>query len=82
MLGYLQRGGAPCAYDRLLCSRMGGYAARLALEGRFGVTVALEDNKITFNALADIAGKYKFVDPAGETVRFAREIGISFGDRA
>ena len=82
VLGYLQRGGAPCAYDRLLCSRMGGYAARLALEGRFGVTVALEDNKITFNALADIAGKYKFVDPAGETVRFAREIGISFGDRA
>ena len=80
VLGYLQRGGAPCAYDRLLCSRMGGYAARLAAEGRFGVTVALEDNKITFNALTDVAGKYKFVDPAGETVRFAREIGISFGD--
>lgn len=80
VLGYLQRGGAPCAYDRLLCSRMGGYAAWLAAEGRFGVTVALEDNKITFNALTDVAGKYKFVDPAGETVRFAREIGISFGD--
>ena len=80
VLGYLQRGGTPCAYDRLLCSRMGGYAARLAAEGRYGVTVALEDNKITFNALTDVAGKYKFVDPAGETVRFAREIGISFGD--
>ena len=80
VLGYLQRGGAPCAYDRLLCSRMGGYAAGLAAEGRFGVAVALEDNKITFNALTDVAGKYKFVDPAGETVRFAREIGISFGD--
>lgn len=82
VLGYLQRGGAPCAYDRLLCTRMGGFAARLAAEGRFGVTVALEDNAITFNALADIAGKYKFVDPAGDTVRFAREIGISFGDNA
>ena len=82
VLGYLQRGGTPCAYDRLLCSRLGGYAARLAHEGKFGVTVALSGTAITFNALTDIAGKYKFVDPAGEEVRFARSIGISFGDRA
>ena len=82
VLGYLQRGGTPCAYDRLLCSRLGGYAAKLAVEGRFGVTAAVSGNSITFNALADIAGKYKFVDPQGEEVRFARSIGISFGDRA
>ena len=82
VLGYLQRGGTPCAYDRLLCSRLGGYAARLASEGKFGVTVALSGGAITFNALADIAGKYKFVDPQGDDVQFARSIGISFGDRA
>lgn len=82
VLGYLQRGGTPCAYDRLLCSRLGGFAAQLAQEGRFGVTAAVSGNSVTFNALADVAGKYKFVDPAGEDVRFARSIGISFGDQA
>ena len=79
---HLQRGGTPCAYDRLLCSRLGGFAAKLAAEGRFGVTAAVCGNSITFNALTDIAGKYKFVDPKGEDVQFARSIGISFGDMA
>ena len=80
VLGYLQRGGTPCAYDRLLCSRLGGRAAELAAAGKYGVTVAVSGSRITYNALEDIAGKYKLVDPAGETVRFARGIGISFGD--
>lgn len=80
VLGYLQRGGVPCAFDRALSSRLGGYAAKLAKEGRFGVTVAVSGGNITFNALADIAGKYKLVDPAGPAVAFARSIGISFGD--
>ena len=82
VLGYLQRGGTPCAFDRLLCSRLGGYAARLAAAGRFGVTVAFAGNKVTFNALADIAGKYKFVSPESDIVRFAKDIGISFGVNA
>ncbi len=81
VLGYLQRGGTPCAFDRLLCTQLGSYAARLAVEGKFGVTAAVLGNKITFNALADVAGKYKFVDPKGEEVAIARGIGISFGDR-
>lgn len=79
VLGYLQRGGTPCAYDRLLSSRLGGYAAKLACEGKFGVTAAVSGNKITFNALADIAGKYKLVDPSSPIVEFAKKIGIGFG---
>ena len=81
VLGYVQRGGTPCAYDRLLSSRLGGFAARLAKEGRYGVTVAVSGTRITFNALTEIAGRYKLVDPASEIVRFARGIGIGFGDR-
>ena len=53
----------------------------MAAAGKYGVTVAVSGSHITYNALEDIAGKYKLVDPAGETVRFARGIGISFGDR-
>lgn len=79
VLGYLQRGGTPCAYDRLLCTRLGSFAAHLAKEGRFGVTAAAVGGEITFNALSDIAGKYKLVDPKGATVRSAKDIGISFG---
>ncbi len=79
VLGYIQRGGSPNAYDRLLCTRLGSYAGRLAKEGRFGVTVAVSRGEITFNALADIAGKYKFVDPDGEAVHAAEGIGICLG---
>ncbi len=80
VLGYLQRGGTPCAYDRLLSSRLGGYAAMLAEAGKFGVTVAVSGNSVTYNALADIAGRYKLVDPNGDAVQFAKGIGIAFGD--
>ena len=79
VLGYLQRGGTPCAYDRLLCTRLGAFAAKLAKEGRFGVTAAVAGREITFNALSDIAGKYKLVDPKGPVVRAAKDIGINFG---
>ena len=79
VLGYVQRGGVPCAFDRMLCTRLGSYAGRLAAEGRFGVTAAVSGGNITFNALADIAGKYKLVDPEGNAVREAKDIGISFG---
>ena len=82
VLGYLQRGGSPCAYDRLLSTRLGRYVVQLASEGNFGVTAAVHRNEITYNALAEIAGKTKAVDPSGELVRCARDIGIAFGDSA
>ena len=79
VLGYIQRGGNPSAYDRALSTRLGSYAAYLAKEGRFGVTAAVSGASITFNALADIAGKYKLVDPSSEIVRAAEDIGVCMG---
>lgn len=52
-LGHLQRGGAPSAYDRVLGTRMGIHAARLALRKEFGKMVALKGTEITSVALAD-----------------------------
>ncbi|MDR2732334.1 MAG: ATP-dependent 6-phosphofructokinase [Fibromonadaceae bacterium] len=78
--GHIQRGGTPTPYDRVICTQMGTYAAKLAGERRFGVTVALDGGKITFNNLADVAGKTKFVPPKHELVRAAKDIGISFGE--
>lgn len=79
VFGHLQRGGVPCAYDRVLCSRLGEYAVRLLKEGKFGVTAAVRGNAITCNPLSEIAGKYKQVNPEGEMVTAAKNIGISFG---
>ncbi len=79
VLGYIQRGGNPSAYDKALSTRLGSYAGRLAKEGRFGVTVAVAGSTITFNALQDVAGKYKLVDPACEMVRAAEDIGVCLG---
>lgn len=79
VLGYIQRGGSPSAYDRVLSTRLGRYAALLAKEGRFGVTAAVNGSEITFNALPDIAGKYKLVDPDSELVHTAEDIGVCLG---
>ncbi len=78
--GHLQRGGAPSAYDRLLSTQFGAYAAHLIQEKKFGVTVAKVGNTITQNKLSDIAGKAKLVSPDDQMVQVAKSMGISFGD--
>jgi 6-phosphofructokinase 1 len=79
--GYTQRGGNPNPYDRVICAKMGAYAAKLASENIYGVTVAICGGRITHNNLADIAGKTKLIPLDHELVQTARSIGISFGDR-
>ncbi len=78
--GHMLRGGNPSAYDRLLATQFGEYAAQLIKNEQFGMTVAKVDGKITANKLEDIAGKTKFVAPDCQVVTTARNIGISFGD--
>jgi len=78
--GHIQRGGSPSSYDRVICTQMGTYAARLAAEKRFGVTVALSGERMIANYLSDIAGKTKFVPPKHELIRAAKDTGIYFGD--
>jgi 6-phosphofructokinase 1 len=78
--GHIQRGGNPTPYDRVICTQMGAYAAKLAEERNFGVTVALDGGKIVSNNLVDIAGKTKFIPQKHELVRAAKDVGISFGD--
>ncbi len=63
ILGHLQRGGSPSAYDRVLGTRLGVGAGRLVLEGKFGRMVALQGTKIIDVALADAVGNLKTLDP-------------------
>lgn len=62
VLGHLQRGGSPTAFDRILATRFGMAAIDLAHEGKFGHMVALQGNKIVPVPLRDVIGKRKTVD--------------------
>ncbi len=62
ILGHLQRGGPPSAYDRVLGTRLGIHAARLVLNREFGMMVALRGLKIAHDTLANAVGKSRFLD--------------------
>ncbi len=62
ILGHLQRGGAPTAFDRVLATRYGYYAADLALKGEYGKMVALRGSKIVSADLEEAAGELKTVN--------------------
>jgi 6-phosphofructokinase 1 len=70
-LGHLQRGGSPSAYDRVLGTRLGIHAARLALNRDFGKMVALRGTRIVAVPLADAVQRMRTVDP--EVLDEARE---------
>ena len=59
---------------------MGSFAGELVEKGKFGVTVAMRGNEVTYNKLSDIAGKMKFIPEGDQRVAMARKIGIYFGD--
>jgi 6-phosphofructokinase 1 len=79
VLGHLQRGGSPTAYDRNLALRFGAAAVRAIAEGRFGTMVALARPDVALVPLAE-ALKHKPVPVDCDLVKTARELGVSFGD--
>jgi phosphofructokinase-like protein len=80
VLGHLQRGGSPTAFDRWLCTRLGAEAVRLAAGGQWGRMAALHGSKVESVDMRQALTMPKRVDLAGDAVRTAREIGISLGD--
>lgn len=79
VLGHVQRGGAPSAYDKILSMQIGEFGGYLLKNGIFGVSVAFTGNKITYNALTDIAGKAKYVPADCQLIGLAKSAGIFFG---
>lgn len=80
VLGHIQRGGEPCAYDKFISTQIGAYGAYLAETGKYGVTVCVRGNKLSYNVLVDIAGRTKRVPADGQQVGLAKAMGIYFGD--
>ena len=79
VLGYIQRGGAPTAFDRNLATRMGGYATEMIANGQFGRMVALQGDKIGSVPLEEVAGKLKLVNEDHDLIVQGKRMGICFG---
>lgn len=80
ILGHLQRGGVPIAFDRIIATELGVHAFELVLENKFGVMVAHQQQRVIPVPLVEVIDKYHDVDLNGNLVKTARGVGISFGD--
>lgn len=78
VLGHLQRGGSPNAFDRMLGTNFGACAVRALANGETGKMVALQAGTITTVPLSEACANIKTVPVDGQLVRTARDIGISF----
>jgi phosphofructokinase-like protein len=79
VLGHLQRGGSPSAFDRLLASRFGTMAVRLIAEGKLGYMVALQDGRIQPVPLREAIAHLKLVPLDSDILQTARGLGICLG---
>ncbi len=80
VLGHLQRGGTPTAFDRVLATQYGVKAFEMVLAGKFGCMTAYRNNDIVEVPLLEAITQYNHVNPDSFLMRTARGIGISFGE--
>ncbi len=89
-LGYIQRGGVTNTFDRVLGTKYGAFAVDMIANGNFGQMVTIKSDKMNKVYIEDVVGKgltgetssggARRVNPKGDLVTAARNIGISFGD--
>ncbi len=80
VLGHIQRGGSPTAFDRILASLFGVHAFELVLEKKFGRMVTYKNNDIQSVTLEEATKEPSFVKRDSHLIKAARGLGISFGD--
>ena len=78
--GHTQRGGSPDPYDRVISSLFGAEAVELIKNKDFGKLVVMRNNEVTAIPMEESAGKLKYVSPDDSVVKYAKRLGISFGD--
>jgi 6-phosphofructokinase 1 len=80
VLGHLQRGGSPTAFDRLLSSRFGTMAVHMAAQGRLGTMVALQGQQLVPVPIAEAVSRQKLVPLDSDLLLTAFGLGISLGN--
>ena len=80
VLGHIQRGGSPIAYDRNLALRFGAAAIRFVQQGKMGTMVALQGQQVVSVPLGDAVSALKTVHLDSDAVLTVRQLGVSLGD--
>ncbi|MBN1407026.1 MAG: ATP-dependent 6-phosphofructokinase [Calditrichaceae bacterium] len=80
ILGHLQRGGTPSAYDRILATQFGAKAFEMILSKDFGKMVAYKHPNIVAVPIKEVISTYNIVKPDDQLLKTARGIGICMGD--
>lgn len=80
VLGHLQRGGSPTAFDRILSTRYGVAAVKAVAAGDFGTMVSLRTPRIVTVPLEEAIGEIRKVPLDHDMIMAARAVGVSFGD--
>ncbi len=80
VLGHIQRGGIPIAYDRVLATQFGVRAFEMAMEERYGEMVSYRHPYITSVPFTEAIREPHLVTPDTAIMKNARGAGISFGD--
>lgn len=80
VLGHLQRGGSPTAFDRWLATRFGAAAFRMAKEKKHGRMVGVRGTQMVDVSIEEALAAPKRVDPNSDAVLTARNLGLSLGD--
>ena len=80
ILGHLQRGGRPNAFDRILASMMGVKAFDMVLNQQWGQMVSYRHPNVVAVPIRDAVRKYNLIDTSSDLVKTARGVGIALGD--
>ena len=80
ILGHLQRGGTPYAFDRILATELGVKAFELVKEKKFGTMAIHKNSELTHIKLTEVIDKYNKVNLSHNLIHTAKGVGISFGD--
>jgi 6-phosphofructokinase 1 len=79
ILGYLQRGGKPSPFDRILATKLGNACVDFICKDQYGVMVAINENNVIAIPIEEVANKLKFVPQEHSWIKSAVETGINFG---
>jgi len=80
ILGHLQRGGTPIAFDRILATELGVKAFELVQEKKYGTMAVHQNFELTDKDLKTVIDQYNKVDLSHNLIHTAKGIGISFGN--
>jgi ATP-dependent phosphofructokinase / diphosphate-dependent phosphofructokinase len=79
VLGHIQRGGTPVAFDRVLATRFGVMAADMIAKKQFNHVAVLNGTDIQSLPISEVVKGAKSVNPMGQEVTFAESMGVNFG---